>query len=90
MVAATVTAGAGSSVAGSLWDTTVQHRIPEADLGVVASLDWLAVFSARPLLQVAVTGPVLAAAGVPGALAVTGCASVLVALAPLVVSKVGT
>jgi hypothetical protein len=71
----------GLGVLSPLWETTVQHRIPQEALGRVGSFDALISFAARPL-GLAVAAPVAAAVGTTAPLLV---AAVLVVAANLAV-----
>jgi MFS family permease len=71
----------GLGVLSPLWETMVQHRIPQEALGRVGSFDALISFAARPL-GLAVAAPVAAAVGTTAPLLV---AAVLVVAANLAV-----
>jgi Major Facilitator Superfamily len=71
----------GLGMLSPLWETTMQHRIPQEALGRVGSFDALISFGARPL-GLAVAAPVAAAVGTTAPLLVL---AVLVAAANLAV-----
>lgn len=59
--------GVGLMVGGSVWDSTLQRRVPGAVLSRVASYDWLGSLALRPL-GLALWGPIAAAIGTRPAL----------------------
>jgi len=59
--------GAGMMLGNSMWESTLQRRIPAAALSRVSSYDWFGSFAFRPL-GLAVWGPVAGAIGVASAL----------------------
>jgi len=63
IVPAEVVAGLGMGLGGTLWETTLQQRIPTESLSRVSAYDWMASGALRPLGLIA-AGPVAAALGV--------------------------
>lgn len=59
--------GVGLMVGGSVWDSTLQRRVPGAVLSRVVSYDWLGSLALRPL-GLALWGPLAAAIGTRPAL----------------------
>jgi MFS family permease len=81
LIAAAALAGfAGMMLTNGLWFTALQHHVPAEALSRVSSLDWLICFAAMPL-GLALTGPVVTAAGTRAAL--LGSAALLAAAAGL-------
>jgi MFS family permease len=67
LVVAGFLSGVGLMVGTSVWDTTLQRRIPAASLSRVSSYDWFGSFAFYPL-GLALWGPVAALLGVRAAL----------------------
>ena len=78
VAAAFVPAGAAAAFGGTIWDTTLQQRVPDAVLARVSSYDWLGSFALRPLGYAAI-GPLVSVAG--ARTTVLGAAAASVALA---------
>lgn len=64
---AALLAGAGTALAISVWESTLQRRIPEESLSRVSSYDWFGSLAFAPL-GLAIWGPVAAAVGVGASL----------------------
>jgi hypothetical protein len=77
----------GLGVLSPLWETTMQHRIPQEALGRVGSFDALISFAARPL-GLAVAAPVAAAVGTTAPLLVAAVLVVAANLAVLLLREV--
>jgi len=60
-------AGAGFSVFGTQWDTTLQRHIPNELLSRVSAYDWLGSIALLPIGYV-IAGPIAAVVGIPAAL----------------------
>jgi MFS family permease len=82
-------AGAGMMLGGSIWESTLQRRVPAESLSRVASYDWFGSLAFRPL-GLLVWGPIAAAVGLYEALAVAAALLLLSILAPLAVREVRT
>lgn len=76
IAAAAVVSGAGISVFGTLWDTTLQQQIPSAILSRVSAYDWLGSVALIPL-GYALTGSVVGILGVTGTLWLAAVSTVL-------------
>ena len=82
IAAAAFVSGIGIGIYGTLWDTTLQQRVPAAVLSRVSAYDWLGSVALIPL-GYALAGPLASALSVTGALwlatawAVLGSAAVL-------------
>jgi MFS family permease len=62
LTAAAAVYGAGTSFAGSLWESTLQNEVPIDVLSRVASYDWLGSTALRPV-GLALMGPLVALVG---------------------------
>jgi MFS family permease len=87
LVVAAVVGGVGQSSSNTLWETTLQRRVPHASLSRVSSYDFFGSLVFNPV-GLAVAGPVAAAIGTSKTLAVAGCwfvvsSLVLAALPPV-------
>src|ERR1017187_2314658 len=65
IAAAAFVSGIGIGIYGTLWDTTLQQRVPAAALSRVAPSAWFASVPLTPLAS-ALAGPLASALGVPG------------------------
>jgi MFS family permease len=85
LVAAAFAGGAGQAAGNTLWETTLQRRIPQASLSRVSSYDWFGTLLFNPL-GLAVAGPVAVAIGTSKTLAIAGSwfvvSSLVLALLP--------
>ena len=86
-VVAMVCVGSSLTVFGVVWETTVQAQVPEAVLGRVFSLDMLGSFALLPLGFIA-TGFLAERVGTSPLVLIYGLATVVVALAGLLVPAV--
>lgn len=82
MAAATCLAGAGQSLASTVWAGLVQARVPNAVYGRVTSICTLAQLAPVPVVAL-VAGHAAAAGGLRRALAVCAAATLLAAGLPL-------
>jgi MFS transporter len=82
-------AGAGMMLGGSIWESTLQRRVPAESLSRVSSYDWFGSLAFRPLGLI-VWGPIAAAVGLYEALGVAAGLLLLSILAPLTVREVRT
>ncbi|HEX3806706.1 MAG TPA: MFS transporter [Gaiellaceae bacterium] len=62
VAAGAVLAGGGNMVFNSLWETTLQQRIPRASLSRVSAYDWFGSLAFQPL-GLAIAGPLAAGLG---------------------------
>jgi len=62
-----------------LWTTMVQHTVPNASLGKIASLDWLIAGSATPL-SIAACAPLSTSLGAPATMVLAGSLTVACAV----------
>jgi predicted MFS family arabinose efflux permease len=85
----TFLAGAGMMLDGSVWESTLQRKIPSAALSRVAAYDWFGSMALGPL-GLAIAGPLADALGIDGALWLAAGAIVAVALGLLAVREVRT
>jgi hypothetical protein len=85
----TFLAGAGMMLDGSVWESTLQRRIPGEALSRVAAYDWFGSMALGPL-GLAVAGPLADLLGIDGALWLAAVAIVAVALGLLAVREVRT
>jgi hypothetical protein len=72
LVAAAFAGGVGQSTSNTLWETTLQRRVPHASLSRVSSYDFFGSLVFNPV-GLAVAGPVAAAIGTSRTLAIAGC-----------------
>jgi MFS family permease len=72
LVAAMFAGGIGQSSSNTLWETTLQRRIPQVSLSRVSSYDIFGSLVFNPV-GLAVAGPVAAAIGTSKTLAIAGC-----------------
>jgi predicted MFS family arabinose efflux permease len=89
LAAGTFLAGAGMMLDGSVWESTLQRKIPSEALSRVAAYDWFGSLALGPL-GLAVAGPLADALGIDGALWLAAGAIVAVALGLLAVREVRT
>jgi hypothetical protein len=89
LAAGTFLAGAGMMLDGSVWESTLQRRIPGEALSRVAAYDWFGSMALAPL-GLAVAGPLADLLGIEGALWLAAVAIVAVALGLLAVREVRT
>jgi MFS transporter len=82
-------AGAGMMLGGSIWESTLQRRVPAESLSRVSSYDWFGSLAFRPLGLI-VWGPIAAAVGLYEALGVAAALLLVSILAPLTVREVRT
>jgi hypothetical protein len=82
-------AGAGMMLGGSIWESTLQRRVPAESLSRVSSYDWFGALALRPAGLI-VWGPIAAAIGVHTALWVAAALLLTTILAPLAVRQVRT
>jgi MFS family permease len=82
-------AGAGMMLGGSIWESTLQRRVPAESLSRVASYDWFGSLAFRPLGLI-VWGPIAAAIGLYEALGIAAALLFVSILAPLAVREVRT
>jgi MFS family permease len=82
-------AGAGMMLGGSIWESTLQRRVPAESLSRVSSYDWFGALAFRPAGLI-VWGPIAAAIGVHTALWVAAVLLLTTILAPLAVRQVRT
>jgi MFS family permease len=85
----TFLAGAGMMLDGSVWESTLQRKIPSEALSRVAAYDWFGSLALGPL-GLAIAGPLASAIGIDGALWLAAAAIVAVALGLLAVREVRT
>jgi predicted MFS family arabinose efflux permease len=85
----TFLAGAGMMLDGSVWESTLQRKIPSEALSRVAAYDWFGSMALGPL-GLAIAGPLADALGIDGALWLAAGAIVAVALGLLAVREVRT
>jgi hypothetical protein len=82
-------AGAGMMLGGSIWESTLQRRVPPESLSRVSSYDWFGSLALRPL-GLLVWGPIAAAVGLYEAIGVAAALLFVSILAPLAVREVRT
>jgi predicted MFS family arabinose efflux permease len=82
-------AGAGMMLGGSIWESTLQRRIPTESLSRVSAYDWFGSLAFRPLGLI-VWGPIAAAIGIHEALWFAAILLFAAILAPLAVREVRT
>jgi MFS family permease len=85
LAASFLVAGSGVAMGNTLWETTLQRRIPEDALSRVSSWDWLVSIALRPL-GLAAVGPV-ASALTPSMLLLGAAALLAVASAAAIASR---
>jgi hypothetical protein len=74
---------------GSIWESTLQRRVPPESLSRVSSYDWFGSLALRPL-GLLVWGPIAAAVGLYEAIGVAAALLFVSILAPLAVREVRT
>jgi hypothetical protein len=74
---------------GSIWESTLQRRVPPESLSRVSSYDWFGSLAFRPLGLI-IWGPIAAAIGIHTALWVAAVLLLTTILAPLAVREVRT
>ncbi|WP_084467480.1 MFS transporter [Actinokineospora inagensis] len=89
LAVASFVAGAGASLFGIIWDTTLQTKIPNTMLSRVTSYDDFGAFATIPLGQLAVI-PAAAALGANNVALFGGIILFVVALTPLLLTSVRT
>jgi MFS family permease len=85
----TFLAGAGMMLDGSVWESTLQRKIPSEALSRVSSLDWFGLMALGPL-GLAIAGPLATLLGIDGALWLAAIAILVVSLGMLAVRDVRT
>ena len=85
----TFLAGAGMMLDGSVWESTLQRKIPSEALSRVAAWDWFGLMALGPL-GLAIAGPLAALLGLGGALWLAAIAIVAVSLGMLAVREIRT
>ncbi|HEY7144201.1 MAG TPA: MFS transporter [Streptosporangiaceae bacterium] len=81
IVALIALAGFGLAIGNLLWITMVQHAVPNASLGKIASLDWLIGGSAIPL-SIAASAPLSESLGAPATIMLAGLLTAACAVVP--------
>jgi MFS family permease len=89
LAAGTFLAGAGMMLDGSVWESTLQRKIPSEALSRVAAYDWFGSLALGPI-GLAIAGPLAAALGIDGALWLAAIAIAVVAFGLLAVREVRT
>jgi hypothetical protein len=74
---------------GSIWESTLQRRVPAESLSRVSWYDWFGSLAFRPL-GLLIWGPIAAATGIHTALWVAAALVFSTILAPLAVREVRT
>jgi MFS family permease len=82
-------AGAGMMLGGSIWESTLQRRVPAESLSRVSSYDWFGSLAFRPLGLV-IWGPIAAGIGLYEAVGLAAALLFASILAPLAVREVRT
>jgi MFS family permease len=82
-------AGGGMMLGGTIWESTLQRRVPAESLSRVSSYDWFGSLAFRPLGLI-VWGPIAAAIGIHVALWVAAVLLLATILSPLTVRAVRT
>jgi hypothetical protein len=82
-------AGAGMMLGGTIWESTLQRRVPAESLSRVSSYDWFGSLAFRPLGLI-VWGPIAAAIGIHVALWLAAVLLFATILSPLTVRAVRT
>jgi len=82
-------AGAGMMLGGSVWESTLQRRVPPESLSRVSAYDWFGSLAFRPLGLI-IWGPIAVAIGVHEALWIAAVLLFASILAPLAVREVRT
>jgi predicted MFS family arabinose efflux permease len=82
-------AGAGMMLGGSIWESTLQRRVPPESLSRVSAYDWFGSLAFRPLGLI-IWGPIAVAIGVHEALWIAAIVLFASILAPLAVREVRT
>jgi hypothetical protein len=89
IAAGALLAGGGMMLGGSIWESTLQRRIPAESLSRVSSYDWFGSLAFRPLGLI-VWGPIAAAIGLTPALWLASGLLAATILALLAVREVRT
>ena len=89
IVVAALASGIGSMVFNTLWETTLQHHIPETARSRVSSYDWFGSLALQSL-GFALIGPFAAAVGTSTALYLCGAVDIVVVAALLTIRDVRT
>jgi MFS family permease len=79
--------GVGLTVFNAIWETALQHHIPDRTLSRVSAYDWFGSIAGQPIGQAA-TGPVAAAIGTYPTLWLAGITQLLTTLATLAVPAI--
>jgi hypothetical protein len=87
IVLGALASGMGAEVFDTLWDTTVQRRVPQSALSRVNSYDWFGTIALYPL-GYAIVGPMAIVLGATGVLWVAACTLILTSAAVLTVPSV--
>ena len=82
-------AGAGMMLGGSIWESTLQRRVPPESLSRVSAYDWFGALAFRPLGLI-IWGPIAVAIGIHEALWIAAILLFASILAPLAVREVRT
>jgi hypothetical protein len=82
-------AGGGMMLGGSIWESTLQRRVPTESLSRVSAYDWFGSLAFRPLGLI-IWGPVAAVIGIHEALWIAALLLFASILAPLSVREVRT
>jgi predicted MFS family arabinose efflux permease len=89
VAAGALLAGGGMMLGGSIWESTLQRRVPAESLSRVSAYDWFGSLAFRPLGLI-IWGPIAAAIGLHTALWVAAVLLFTTILAPLAVREVRT
>ncbi len=82
-------AGAGMMLGGSIWESTLQRRVPPESLSRVSAYDWFGALAFRPLGLI-IWGPIAVAIGIHEALWIAAIVLFASILAPLSIREVRT
>jgi MFS family permease len=89
VAAGALLAGGGMMLGGTIWESTLQRRVPAESLSRVSSYDWFGALAFRPLGLI-VWGPIAAAIGIHVALWLAAVLLFATILSPLSVRAVRT